>query len=211
MKVSRNKLAARSLALGVSLLLLSSIVHGAGRGPLHLSEEDLFLDGLAQDTWAYLSSDWATVHHLPWSWRSATISGGDYANTAEIGLYALAWLAAYDLQRPWSPSWAEAEEEVSAVLDRLRAWQTGSQTYQPHGPNAYGASVFYQWYWISWDPPVVGDGAGNHVVPSIDNAWLAASLITIRAYTQANSHAALAPNASLHLGSDGGSAGGRGG
>jgi hypothetical protein len=157
--------------------------------------EDLFLDKLAQDTWAYLSSDWATANHLPWSWRSDAFSGGDYANTAEIGLYALAWLAAYDLQRPWSPSWAEAEAEVGAVLDQLRAWQTGSQAYQPHGPNAYGDSVFYQWYWISWNPPVVGSGAVDHVVPSIDNAWLVASLITIREYAQANGHAALAQKA----------------
>jgi hypothetical protein len=159
------------------------------------SEEDLFLEELAQDTWAYLSSEWATAHHLPWSWRSESLSGGDYANTAEIGLYALSWLAAYDLQRPWSPSWAEAEGEVGAVLDRLRAWQIGSQTHQPHGPNAYGDRVFYQWYWISEDPPVVGAGAGDHVVPSIDNAWLAVSLITIREYAQANGHAALAQKA----------------
>jgi hypothetical protein len=194
-KGSRNKRAARSVALGVSLLLLSAIVVDAGREPQRASGEDPFLDGLARDTWAYLSSDWATANHLPWSWRSETSSGGDYANTAEIGLYALAWLAAYDLQRPWSPSWAEAEDEVGAVLDRLRAWQTGSQAYQPHGPNAYGDSVFYQWYWISWDPPVVGGGAADHVVPSIDNAWLALSLVTIREYAQAHGHAALAQKA----------------
>ena len=155
----------------------------------------VFIERLAEDTWAYLSSDWATSHHLPWSWRSDVLPDGAYANTTEIGLYALAWLAAYDLQRPWSPSWAEAEAEVGAVLDRLRAWQTGSQTHQPYGPNAYGDSVFYRWYWLLEDPPVVGDGGVHHVVPSFDNAWLAASLITIGEYAKANGHAALAEKA----------------
>lgn len=161
-----------------------------------IAREENLLDQVAQDTWAYLSSDWATSNHLPWSWRSQTISGGDYANTTEIGLYALSWLAAHDLQRPWSPSWAEAETEVTAILDQLRAWQTGSQSQQPHGPNAYQNSVFYQWYWISWTPPVVGaDTGNNHLVPSVDNAWLAASLITIREYAEANTHPVLAQKA----------------
>ena len=159
------------------------------------AEEAAFLDQLAEDTWTYLSSDWATANHLPWSWRSATLSGGDYANTAEIGLYALSWLAAYDLQRPWSPTWTQTEAEVTAILDQLRAWQSGSQSQQPHGPNAYENSVFYQWYWISWTPPVVGAGDGDHLVPSMDNAWLAASLITIREYAEANGHTALTQKA----------------
>ena len=159
-----------------------------------------FLDALARDTWAYLHSDQATVHHLPYSWWSASLPGGDYANPAEIGLYALSWLAAYDLARPWSPSWSATEAELHAILDQLRAWQTGSQTYQPHGPNAYQNSVFYQWYWISWTPPVVGANTGlNQLVPSVDNAWLAASLITIREYAQANSHPHLAQKASAIL------------
>jgi len=128
------------------------------------------------------------------------LPGGDYANPAEIGLYALSWLAAYELGRPWSPSWAATEAEVNAVLDQLRAWQTGSQTYQPHGPNAYANSVFYQWYWISWNPPVVGANVGdNHVVPSMDNAWLAASLITIQEYAQANEHKEMAQKAEALL------------
>ncbi|HXK43940.1 MAG TPA: hypothetical protein PKV82_14060 [Anaerolineae bacterium] len=152
-----------------------------------LSDAENPLDAIARDTWAYLRSDAATANHLPYSWWSPTLAGGDYANPAEIGLYALSWLAAYDLGRPWSPSWAATEAEVTAVLDQLRAWQTGSQTYQPHGPNAYANSVFYQWYWISWNPPVVGANAGdNHLVPSVDNAWLAAGLITIHEYAQAN-------------------------
>lgn len=155
-----------------------------------------YLDQLAEDTWRYLSSDWATENHLPWSWRSATIDGGDYANTAEIGLYAVSWLAAYDLQRSWSPIWTETETEVTAILDQLRAWQTGSQSEQPHGSNAYQSSVFYQWYWISWTPPVVGmDTSENHLVPSVDNAWLAASLITIREYAEAHGHTSLAHKA----------------
>ncbi len=164
-----------------------------------LPESAVFLDQLAEDTWTYLSSDWATDNHLPWSWRSTTITGGDYANTAEIGFYALSWLGAYDLAQPWSPSWLEVEVEVTAILDRLRAWQTGSQVFHPNGPNAYNNSVFYQWYWVTWDEPVVGAGAGDHLVPSIDNAWLAVSLITIREYAEAHGHAVLAQKADAIL------------
>lgn len=171
----------------------------AARASLPASNED-FSDTLARDTWAYLHSDQTTAHHLPYSWWSASLPGGDYANPAEIGLYALSWLAAYDLARPWSPSWNATEAELYAILDQLRAWQTGSQAYQPHGPNAYANAVFYQWYWISWDPPVVGADAGlNQVVPSVDNAWLAASLITLREYARANGHSALAQKAGAIL------------
>ena len=153
-----------------------------------VSIEDPFLNELAMDTWTYMSSDWATDSHLPWSWRSTTIEGGNYVNPAEIGFYALSWLIAYDMEEVWSPNWAQAETEVIAILDQLRAWQTGSQTEQPNGPNAYNNSVFYQWYDLSSDPPVVGASDPDHLVPSIDNAWLAASLITIREYGVANEH-----------------------
>ncbi len=154
-----------------------------------------FLDELTKDTWAYLSSDEATSNNLPWSWYSNTLAGGDFANTAEIGLYALSWLAAYDQQAAWSPSWNETEMEVTAVIDQLRAWQTGSQASQPHGANAYQNKVFYQWYWISWNPPVVSGNNADHLVPSIDNAWLAVSLITIREYAAANGHDEMAVKA----------------
>lgn len=161
-----------------------------------------FLDGVARRTWQYLSSDWATSNHLPWSWRAETIEGGDFVNPAEIGLYLVAWVGAYELQRPWSPQWSEVEGEVSAILDQLRAWQTGSQTAQPHGPNAYKNSNFYQWYWIGWNPPVVGadsPGSTNQTVPSVDNAWLAASLITLRSYGLAEGHPQLAQKANAIL------------
>ncbi|MFO7918123.1 MAG: glucoamylase family protein [Anaerolineae bacterium] len=175
----------------------------SGASPRLSSEPEEFLKELAEATWTYLSSPWATTHHLPWSWRSEAddlADGGDYANTTEIGFYALCWLAAYDLQRPWSPSWTETEDEVSAVLDQLRAWQTGSQSEEPYGPNAYENSVFYQWYWISEKPPVVGaDDGKNQLVPSVDNAWLAASLIVIREYAQANGHPSLAQKADAIL------------
>lgn len=164
------------------------------------TQEEAFLDQLAEDTWTYLHSDWATDNHLPWSWRSASLSGGDYANPTEIGFYALSWIVAYDLQKPWSPTWLATETEVNSVLDRLHAWQSGSQTEQPYGPNAFNNSVFYQWYWINNSPPVVGSNTGdNHLVPSVDNAWLAASLITIREYAEAHNHPTMAQKADAIL------------
>jgi hypothetical protein len=163
---------------------------------LEIPDSD-FLSILARDTWNYLRSDETTANRLPCSWWAGGHVIGDqdrgpYANPAEIGLYALCWLAAHDLGRPWSPSWAEAEHRVTAILEQLRAWQTGSQEHQPHGPNAYQNSVFYWWYWIYETPPVVSGLVKDHLVPALDNAWLAASLITIRAYAEACGQAALA-------------------
>jgi hypothetical protein len=158
-------------------------------------DDSEFLAKLTHDTWAYLSSDWARLNHLPWSWRAENLLGGDFANPTEIGLLTLAWLAAYDMQRPWSPTWNETELEVNAILDQLHTWQKGTQVEQPHGPNAYNHSVFFQWYWIAWDPPVVSANSADHLVPSIDNAWLAASLITIREYARSNGHPGMATKA----------------
>lgn len=188
----------KTIIFWITIILLqslsSSITYPARTS--YLSNSVSYLDVLASDTWNYLHSPLTTANHLPFSWWSPALPGGDYANPAEIGLYALSWLAAYDLGRPWSPTWSETAAEVGAILDQLRAWQTGSQTYQPHGPNAYQNSVFYQWYWISWNPPVVGANVGdNHLVPSVDNAWLAAALITIREYAEAHSHTSLAQKA----------------
>lgn len=186
----------------VSILLLLAVGFYTG-GPAggrasQPAADDIFLDTLARDTWAYLGSDWATDNHLPYGWRIEGNGGGAYANTTEMGLFALSWLAAYDLGQPWSPTWAQTEVELGAFLDQLRAWQTGSQASQPHGPNAYENKVFFQWYWIGWDPPVVGeniDGSNNQLVPAVDNAWLAASLMVIQMYAQDNGKLALAQKA----------------
>ena len=169
--------------------------------PIRIStaQQDEFLDELAERTYAYLGSDWATSQHLPWSWRSETLSGGDYANTTEIALLMMSHLGAYDMARDWSPSWATVSNELEAILDQLLAWQTDSQASQPHGPNAYQHSAFYQWYWINWNPPVVGAGDGDKIVPSIDNAFLAAALITLRSYATAHGHTSLATKASAIL------------
>lgn len=187
----------------VSLCLILMVLAGsAGTGAAEAHGD--FLDDLARVTWAYLSAPWSSHNHLPGSWRLSGVQDqGDYANPAEIGLYALSWLAAYDMGQPWSPTWAQAEAEAGAVVDQLRAWQTGSQAFMPNGDNAYKHSVFYQWYWIGWTPPVVGAPmpaeSKNKLVPSIDNAWLAASLMTIQAYAQTNGHAALAQKAEAVL------------
>ena len=88
----------------------------AATSPATRIHPDDFLEGLARDTWNYLSSDWATDNHLPWSWRSDRLEGGDYANPAEIGFYMLSYIGAYELQRGWGPSWDEVEAEVGAWL-----------------------------------------------------------------------------------------------
>ncbi len=165
------------------LSMLFEVIRAVDAAP-PTEEQETFLDTLAQKTWAYISSDWATDNHLPWSWRSATISGGDYVNTTEIGMYMLSYIAANELGETEMPS---VESEIGAVLDQLLAWQTGSQSDQQNGANAYKNSVFYQWYWVNPDPshnrpPIVGASDNDHVVPSIDNALLAACLMTIRGW-----------------------------
>ena len=143
-----------------------------------------FLDALAEDTFNYLTSDWAVDHHLPWSWISDELSGGDYVNPTEIGLYMLAYVGAHAMERDWSPSLTQMRSELTATLTQLRNWQTGQQFVQHHGPNAYNKSVFYQWYWINYGrAPVVGRNEGtNQLIPSIDNGFMAASLLVIREY-----------------------------
>ncbi len=106
------------------LSMLLGIIQAVNAAP-PTEEQEAFLDTLAQKTWAYISSDWATDNHLPWSWRSATISGGDYVNTTEIGMYMLSYIAANELGETDMPT---VESEIGAVLDQLLAWQTGSQS-----------------------------------------------------------------------------------
>jgi hypothetical protein len=162
-----------------------------------------FLDEVAERTWRYISSNWATDNRLPWSWRSASTEQGDYANPAEIGLYALTWVAAHAMGRPWSPAWSAVEADVGATLDQLRAWQTGSQPDPPDRQNAYRNSVFRQFYWINRTPPIVGGAApgdNDRQTPSIDNAWLALCLIAIAERARAVGAPSLASKADAILG-----------
>jgi hypothetical protein len=173
--------------LTVILCGIQPITHAAPLPPA----QEIFLDTVAQRTWNYLRSNWATDNHLPWSWRSRRFPGGDYANPTEIGLYLLSYVGAYEMRESWSPSLNALDAELAAVLDQLRAWQDGSQPPDPNaGPNAFQNKVFYRGYWINQNPPRVGGTTlidYNHEVPSIDNAFLAASLMTIREWAKLNS------------------------
>lgn len=187
------------MILGALLISTSGISAISGLvipTPTFTTGQTAFLDELAKDTWSYLST--RTSHHLPWSWWSPTKAGGDFANPAEIGLHMLSMVGAYEMKQTWQPPVATVETELTAILDQLRAWQSGSQAYQPHGPNAING-VFYAWYWVSWEPPVVGAGDANHVVPSIDNAILAASLLTIREWGEVNNEPIIAQKADTIL------------
>jgi hypothetical protein len=127
-----------------------------------------------------------TCNDLPWSWWSPDQAGGDYANPAEIGYFMLSYVAAYEMRQPWSPPQTTVMTQLTATLDQLRSWQSDTQTEQPNGQNAYENSVFYRWYWVCHTPPVVGASPADHEVSSIDNAFLAASLITIHEWAETN-------------------------
>ncbi|MCB9452718.1 MAG: hypothetical protein H6672_14870 [Anaerolineaceae bacterium] len=149
-------------------------------------EQEAFLDDLAEKTFTYLQS--ATSHHLPFSWSGVAPyinDNGTYANPAEIGLYMLSYVGAYEMQAAWSPTKAQVEAELSATLTQLRQWQSDANSYQN--------SVFYRAYWVANNPPIAGPDDPNdpnddinHEVPSIDNAILAASLMTIKEWADEN-------------------------
>ena len=171
------------LILLLLILLCTSQIGSSISGSLNTESnvgsvnDSVFLDSVARDTWNYLHSSQATneIISLPYSWSSAKYpKGGHHSNPAEIGLYALSWIAAFDLKRPWSPTWTDTERNVTKILDQLMVWQNNN--------NSYKNKVFYQWYWV--DRGEVGNNTGDKVVPSIDNAWLAMSLITIREYSR---------------------------
>lgn len=151
------------------------------------ASQEIFLDSVAQKTWTYIED--AASNHLPLSWRRVApglVSDGTYANPTEIGLYMLSYLGAYEMQKSWSPTKSLVEAEITTTLNQLQQWQTGAQAEQANGVNAYNNSVFFQSYWIDNTPPIVGAGDYDHIVPSIDNALLAASLITIRNWADVN-------------------------
>jgi hypothetical protein len=163
--------------LGISQIGSSISESGNTSRIVELGNDSVFLDNIARDTWNYLHSSQATSEttSLPYSWYSIeNPNGGNYSNPAEIGLYALSWIVAFDLNRPWSPSWIDTEKNVTKILDHLIAWQNSD--------NSYKNKVFYQSYWV--DRGVVGENPGDNLTPSIDNAWLAMSLITIREYSK---------------------------
>jgi hypothetical protein len=178
------------IAVGALIILYLGF---SGNAIGYEQNDTAILDEIAMSTWNYLHSPWSTANHMPFSWKSDT-SEGSYANTAEIGLYALCWIAAYEMQRPWSPSWEETEENITAILDQLLTWQNNP----PYDYDDRGA--FYQWYWVKGDDidptPRRGGGIGDDEVPSIDNAWLAVSLITLRQYAIENNHTDLSNKSS---------------
>jgi RHS repeat-associated protein len=141
-----------------------------------------FLDELARLTYASLSAERSTDNALPWSWWSESLAGGDYCNPAEIGFYLLSHLCAYDYRADWSPTWEQAARALSATLDQLAVWQA-SET------DTYQHALFYRGYWLN-PTPRVGAGDYNHEVPSVDNAWLAASLLTLQGFCDTHPHLA---------------------
>lgn len=130
-----------------------------------------FVDTLATRTWNYLDS--ATTNHLPWSWMDSLGDGGKYCNPTEIGFYMLCNVGAYELNLI---SWDSAAAEIELTLSHLATWQNGT--------NSHDSSLFYQWYWP--DSLSVGYNSVDSVVPSVDNAWLAVTLMTIREYADSN-------------------------
>jgi hypothetical protein len=145
MKMNAHALIYLFIILLYSSQIGNSISESVARND-ELLNDSMFLDSIASDTWNYLYSanTRSETASLPYSWYSGQNQKvGNFSNPAEIGFYALSWIAAFDLHRPWSPSWTETEENVTKILDQLIAWQNSN--------NSYKNRVFYQWYWVgSW-------------------------------------------------------------
>jgi hypothetical protein len=125
------------------------------------------LDESFKDFYSYFTYPLASSGYLPYSFYP----GGTHCNTTEIGLWALSHVLAYDQQRTWSPTWNEVRAKVRGCLNQLIAWQEAGLMDTTRGQ-------YYQWY------DAVGKTNRSTELPSIDNALLAATLLTIRGYCE---------------------------
>ena len=149
--------------------------------------DSTFLDQLMVDTFHWIQN--SNEAHLPFDWTYYGINSvGHCCSVAEIGLYMVSLLGASQYPDLLTVTEQEAHTAVNATLDQLFAWQSGSQEYQPNGPNTWNDSLFFKWYITNASPPTVGSepfddpNKQDQDVPCLDNAWLAASLLAVRGY-----------------------------
>jgi len=114
--------------------------------------------------YSYFTNPATHAGYLPYG----AYPGNLICNTTEIGLSALAFLLAYDQQRPWSPSWDTVYDRLLGVLSITHNWLHTNKVYQGH--------AYYQFYHAN------DQGVVNANVPSIDNALWDACLMTIEGY-----------------------------
>lgn len=138
------------------------------------------------------------VNNLPYSWYNVSSkTSGQNVTPTEIGFYMLSHIIAYEMDKDWRPSLSNVVEKIKKTIEQLETWRSGSQVFQPNGPNAYQGMAFYKNYFVESIAPYASYPL---IASSVDNAWLAASLITIKEFAKSKNEIDLESEADNLLG-----------
>jgi hypothetical protein len=140
------------------------------------------LCGFAKDTWNYFAASTSSTaasscydctvygHALPRGSKKLGDNGAGYnANSADFGLYLGGIVNAYELG---FMSMSEAAGKIKETLNKLIELQESSTTSSE--------GLFLQYYIVTGASVTVAD----NTVPSAENAWLAANLITVEQFAK---------------------------
>ncbi len=145
-----------------------------------LTSNEEFLCSVANDTWNYFN---ASTTATAFSCYNCTVLGNGFprgskniinqnagysVNSAEVGFYMASIVSAYELGFVDKET---AMKKLKQTLDTLYYLQNNnSQSYK---------GLFYQWYNIDNAKP---SRTSDYRIPSVDNAWLALSLVVINKF-----------------------------
>ncbi|MCK5852370.1 chitobiase/beta-hexosaminidase C-terminal domain-containing protein [bacterium] len=131
------------------------------RASIPVEVPDSMMDKIFKGTYGYFPNPGSGFDYFPYS----SIPGGNVNCTVtEIGLRALSFIFAYEEQRVWSPTWEITRENLLGALNRLYTLTN------------YNGHAYYQFY------ETITGNIRNDDIPSVDNALLAACLLTIKGY-----------------------------
>jgi len=155
-----------------------------------LTANEEFLCSVANDTWSYFNASTTSTtasscynctvlgHGFPRGSKDITSNSAGYsANVAEAGFYMSSVVSAYELGFIDS---AAAMKKLRQTLDTLYYLQgNASESYK---------GLFYQWYNTDSAKP---KRTSDYRIPSVDNAWLALSLVAVNRFAYERGNATL--------------------
>ena len=131
------------------------------RASISVEVPESMIDTIFKGTYGYFPNPGSGYDYFPYS----SIPGGNINCTVtEIGLRALSFIFAYEEQRSWSPTWEITKDNLLGALNRL------------YDLTNYNGHAYYQFY------RTISGNIKNDDIPSVDNALLAACLLTIKGY-----------------------------
>lgn len=136
-------------------------VHVDQESILGLSD-DALLRRVAKDTWLYFDRIVDKRTHLPPDWikLSEPKAIGDYTSPTNVGLYYLAVLCAHELGFISRPEAVARIQRSLGTIKKLPKWK----------------GFLYNYY------SSTNLGVTTHFVSTVDNGWLAASLMTVKGF-----------------------------